>query len=168
VPHASTLPIRERPSDEPESHARRNVIMVVALVALVLVVASVLGVVPAFGGRSVTVVDSNIDVLVTSCRYYQVDVPLGGTSVLQGSFKVLGGNGNQIQVLVMSSAAYSGFKQDCGVVAGGNSSYYFETGEENAGNFTVSLPPGSTCYLVYNNPQTYNNVLTTKVVLRTG
>ena len=161
------LPIRERPSDEPESHRRRALVIVAAAVVVALVLASLFGVLPFFRGNPVTVVDSNIDVLLTACSSYQFTVPAGGTSVLQGSFKVLGGSLNQIQVLVMSSTVYAGFKHSCGVVApGGNSSYYYESAQENSANFTVAIPAGTTCYVVYNNPQLYNNVLLTKVVLQ--
>lgn len=163
------FPIRERPSDAHESHLRRNLAVAAAVVVVVLVLSASFGVLPGFGGRSSTVVDSNIDVLLTACSAYPVAVPIGGPSVLSGNFKVLGGNMNQIQVLVMSSTVYSGFKHSCGVVAGGsNSSYFYESPQENSANFSVSLPGGSNCYLVYNNPQLHNNVLLTRVTLQNG
>ena len=141
--------------------------MLVAVVAVVLILSAFLGVLPGFSSRATTVVDSNIEVLLTACMSYQVAVPAGGSSVLQGSFQVLGGAPNHVQVLVMSAQAYSTFEQSCGVVAGsGNQTFLYNSGAVNSDTFSVDLKGGHTYYVVYNNPQLYNNVLTTKVVLQ--
>ncbi|MDG6985236.1 MAG: hypothetical protein JRM73_00630 [Nitrososphaerota archaeon] len=163
----NTLPLKVPREREPESRRRRNIVVLVAVVAVVLILSAFLGVLPGFGSRATTVVDSNIDVLLTACVSYQVAVPAGGSPVLQGSFQVLGGTSNQVQVLVMSAQAYSTLEHSCGVVAGsGNETFVYNSGAVNSGAFSVTLSGGATYYLVYNNPQLYNNVLTTKVVLQ--
>ena len=163
----STLPLRVPRERGPASRRRRNIIVIVIVVVVILVLSAFLGVLPGFGTRATTVVDSNIDVLLTACTSYQVAAPAGGDSLLQGSFQVLGGPSNHVQLLVMSAQVYSSFEHSCGVVAGsGNQTFLYNSGAVNSDTFSVDLKGGHTYYVVYNNPQLYNNVLTTKVVLQ--
>jgi hypothetical protein len=153
---------------EPESHRRRNLVVVAVVVVIAILLLGFFGVLPIFGNGTSTVVNGNIDVLLTACSAYPVVVGPGGPSTLQGSFEVLGGAPNQVQVLVMGAAAYGGFKSSCGVVAKGSAGFDYNSGQVNAATFSISLSGGATYYLVYNNPQLYNNVITTRVTLRPG
>ena len=134
------------------------------VVVLLVLLSGLLGILPIFGNGT-TVVNGDIDVLLTACNAFPVTVPAGGPPTLQGSFEVLGGASNQVQVLVMSASTYGSFKSSCGVVAGSGPGFLYVSGKVNSGSFSVQLPGGATYYVVYNNPQLYNNVVQTKVTL---
>jgi hypothetical protein len=142
------------PPPPKQSHALRNVGIMVIVGIIVLGVVLVLGFYGTGGGggifpstHTVNIVNGLITVNGLGYEYYPFYVPSGATNVyVQGSFTASGGFGNDIEVLVMDSTDFINWQN------GHQASAYYDSGQLTTSSFDVPLPSGpGTYYLVYSN-----------------
>jgi hypothetical protein len=94
----------------------------------------------------VNIINGNVTLNAASYIYYNFSVPLEVSSVtIEGTFMVTDDNGNGIRVYVMDMANFNNWQN------GRNSSKYYDSGQLNTGNMTVSLLSSVTYLLVYDN-----------------
>jgi hypothetical protein len=85
--------------------------------------------------------------------YYKFDVPTGATDVVaSGQFSTTGGPGNEVEVYLLTDAAFISWQY------GYSPTMYYSSGRVTQGDVKAALPSGAgTYYLVFNNnfsPQT--------------
>ena len=143
-------------ASKPKSNLMRNLGILVVVVVLVIIVLAALASMGGGAGGSggilpsqhtTNIVNGLITVSAGSYNYYPVDISAGVTGVsLQGSFTASGGSGNDIDVLIMDSTAFTNWQN------GHQVSVYYDSGQETTGTVSANLPSGSgTYYLVYSN-----------------
>jgi type II secretory pathway pseudopilin PulG len=148
------------PQPPAQSHAVRNLGLMVIVIIIVLMSVLVLGFRGSRGAGDVTqstqtfnIVNSLITVNAGDYEYYQLYVPSGATNVqVQGSFTASGGFGNNIEVLIMDTTDFINWQ------TGHQANAYYDSGQLTTSNFDVHLPSGSaTWYLVYSNTFSFNS-----------
>jgi len=78
--------------------------------------------------------------------YTPFNVTAGGMNVtVTGNFSASGGTGNDIEVYIMNSTQYNSWYN------GNQTSVYYDSGQVTASNISLSLPPGQSYYLIFDN-----------------
>ncbi len=159
----------------PKSHRLRNILIVILLVAVIVffvgpVILYLLG-----GEGSTTPPTNNATALITYTTtakygnntvtvftiylfndsesldagyfdYEPFNVTAGAMNVtVSGNFSASGGTGNDIEVYIMNSTQYNSWYND------EQTSVYYDSGQVTASTISLSLPPGQSYYLIFDN-----------------
>jgi hypothetical protein len=154
----SVSPSTPSPQTYGHSKSNRTRNIVIGVVVLIVIITIVFALIGSGAGNifssstytptrhTVTLLSGSVAVNALSYSYVQFDVPSGATDVtVIGNFVASGGMGNDIKVYIMSSTDFVNWKN------GHQASAYYNSGKVTTSNLNLSLPPGQSYYLVFDN-----------------
>ena len=152
-PHATVGAAIKSAERKPEqSHALRNVAIIVLAAVALFVAARVLlnngaGGVPGSSASSTPppepLTPPSFVVKAGQISYFDFTVT-GRAAKVSGRFEATGGSGNDIEAVITDADGFENWKN------GHSARVFFQTGKTTIGNITVALRPG-TYYLAFNN-----------------